>query len=361
MVKQIEILFKKIMLVLLLLIKRKPIQQPSPSLNSNSKILFIRLNRIGDALISTPLLKEFKNFFGCKNYVLASKNNYFVFNDPELIDEIIILNKKANSIKNLISKLNSYNFDVIIDLHDDVSTTVSYLLAAIQCEHKIGFKKNNNKLYSFTVPRLDSSKTHVIDRIMEFAKAFGINFNHSDINIHYTIPNSSISHTNDFILKHFETKKYLVGINISAGSDARFWGTQNYKNLISSLSNYDLNMVILCHEKDIDKAFEIASDIYPIYYTPSFEDFCAMIKNLNILFTPDTSIVHIASAFKIPVFGLYVKYNTKDKIWSPYKSPFEYVLTTEPTLENISFWEVKNKFIPFLEKFYYEYKTNTRL
>jgi ADP-heptose:LPS heptosyltransferase len=82
---------------------------------------------------------------------------------------------------------------------------------------------------------------------------------------------------------------------------------------------------------------------------------------LNVLFTPDTSIVHVASAFEKPVFGLYVKYNTKDIIWAPFKSPFDCVITQEPTLANVSFGSVKQKFIPFFEKFYYEYKTNTRL
>lgn len=349
------------MLHILLFVKRKAIQKPLPSLDSNSKVLFVRLNRIGDALISTPLLKEFKNFFGCKNYVLASKNNYFVFNDHMLIDEIIILNKKTNSIKNLIKKINSYNFDVVIDLHEDVSTTVSYLISSIQCENKVGFQKSNKKLYNFTIPRIDSNKTHVVERIMEIAKAFGIKYNTSELNIHYEVPPNSLVRANDFLIKHFTTKKYLLGINISAGSDSRFWGINNYKFLISSLNEYDINIIILCHEKDISKALEIASDNYSIYYTPSFDDFNAMIKKLNILFTPDTSIVHIASAFKIPVFGLYVKYNTTDMIWSPYKSQFDCVITTEPTLNNVTFNEVKNKFIPFLEKFYYEYKANSGL
>jgi ADP-heptose:LPS heptosyltransferase len=83
--------------------------------------------------------------------------------------------------------------------------------------------------------------------------------------------------------------------------------------------------------------------------SPDFDEFCAAISKLDFLFTPDTSAVHIASAFNIPVFGLYVKYNTNDMIWSPYKSKFECIITTEPNLNTVSFEDTIAKFKPFFE------------
>ncbi len=75
-----------------------------------------------------------------------------------------------------------------------------------------------------------------------------------------------------------------------------------------------------------------------------------MISQLNLLLTPDTMAVHLASAFEIPVFGIYVHYNTDELIWSPYKSDFDCVVTKEPNLKNVTFEEVNKKFNPFLEK-----------
>ena len=87
-------------------------------------------------------------------------------------------------------------------------------------------------------------------------------------------------------------------------------------------------------------------------YPPSedFSDIAAAILELNMLFAPDTSVIHIASIRKIPVFGVYVKYNTRDMIWSPYNTEFGCVITEDPTLKNVTFEEVKMKFIPFLEQ-----------
>lgn len=112
-----------------------------------------------------------------------------------------------------------------------------------------------------------------------------------------------------------------------------------------------MNILIFTDTKDYDKAqllFE-KKFIYPA--TKNFDKFAAGILELDMLFSPDTSAIHIASIKKIPVFGLYVKYKTNDMIWSPYNTDFECVISEETNLNNVTFEEVKKKFIPFLEKY----------
>ncbi|MEI7485780.1 MAG: hypothetical protein WCK13_13800, partial [Ignavibacteriota bacterium] len=59
-------------------------------------------------------------------------------------------------------------------------------------------------------------------------------------------------------------------------------------------------------------------------------------------------------------FGLYVKYNTEDMIWSPYKTDFESMITTNYNLTTISAEETLKKLKPFLEKHIYEFR-NTKM
>ena len=354
--KNLEIFFRHLLLSLLLLIKRKPNKLPLPKFSKDSKILFIRLNRIGDALVTTPLLAEIKRQIGCKVFVLAGSSNYFIFENSKLTNEIIVYRKNVNGIFSLIRMINTIGFDAVVDLHDDVSSTVSYLIAFNKSRYKFGLNKRNAKLFTHTVEKLDPSKYHVVDRVLEFGKFFNLDLESLPINIVYNASNESCAKAEAFLNKHFEKKKFLLGINISAGSSARFWGVGKFKKLISELTGYNINLLLLCTERDLKNAIEIAGSQIPIFYRPVFDQFCAMIKELDLLFTPDTSIVHIAAAFNKPMFGLYVKYKTKDVIWSPYRSPFECVITEEPTLENISFETVKEKFIPFFEKYYYGYK-----
>jgi len=74
-------------------------------------------------------------------------------------------------------------------------------------------------------------------------------------------------------------------------------------------------------------------------------------SKIDMLFSPDTATVHLAAIYKVPVFGIYVKYNTEDMIWYPYGCDFDCVITKEPTVQNLSFNDVIAKFKPFLEKY----------
>jgi ADP-heptose:LPS heptosyltransferase len=347
--KIIESLLKSLLLKIIVFFNPIKKQTPLPHFNKNSNLLFIRLNRIGDALVTTPLFDEIKNQIGCKLFILADKKNHFVFRNNPAIDEVFIFEKGFKGIFSINRIIKENNIEAVIDLHDDVSTTVSFLIAISNIKFKFGLRKSNSKIYTHVVDRLDSTEHHVIDRNLNLAALFNIKIDKKKVSVKFypTEKEEKIAITQLAILN--PNNKYLVGINISAGSLARFWGVENYKNLYSSLSIFDVKVIIFCSENELLFANKITDkkNIYPV--TKDFGNFAAAIMKLNFLITPDTSVVHIASIKRIPTFGLYVKYDTEDMIWSPYNTDFESIVTEEPTLKNITSEEVKNKLIPFLE------------
>ena len=345
--KQIEIILRKFLIRILLLFSTRKTKSELPHFNSESKILFIRLNRIGDALVTTPLLHQIKKNIGCSVYVLADKKNHFVFNNCPDVDEVIVYEKNGG-IKRINEFIKKNNIETIVDLHDDVSTTVSFIVRFVNTKYKFGLKKFNEKLYTNTVERPDATKYHVIERTLEFTKLFGFEPNYYDVKISYKIKDTS-SEFAEKRLKNFKDK-FLLGINITAGSDARFWGIDNFRQLIKLISGYNVNFVLFVTENKFTEARQITDKkfIYPV--SKDFDIFAGGISKLDMLFTPDTSVVHIASMFKIPVFGIYVHYNTDEMVWTPYNTDSESVITREPNLKNVTFEEVKMKFIPFFEK-----------
>jgi len=351
--KVVENFFKNLLLKLLLIFNSKNVMSNGDANHIGSKILFIRLNRIGDALITTPLLHVIKKNLNAKIYVLADKKNYVAFNHNPDIDKLIIFNKGIKGFLEIRKLVKFENINTVVDLHDDVSTTVSFLIALSNAPNKFALGKDNKNIYTKTITRLDATKFHIVDRILELAKLFNINHDNSDQNIHYNPGEESIKKINDFLIKSFTAKRFLIGINISAGSKARFWGIENYKKLIHSLSDFDINIMLICSPDDSGEARIISNNKLKIFYSKDYSDFAAMISKLNLLITPDTAAVHLASAFQVPVFGLYVKYKTNETIWSPYKSDFECVITEEPNLENVEFNEVIGKLKPFIKKHIY--------
>ncbi len=351
--KVIEYLFKNLFLKLLLVFNSKKEMKSGNADFEDIKILFIRLNRIGDALITSPLLHVIKKKLNAEIYVLADKKNYVAFNNNPDIDKLIIFNKGLKGLLEIRKLVKYEKISTVVDLHDDVSTTVSFLIALSNAPNKFGLEKNNQNIYTKTVKRLDATKFHVVDRIMELAKLFNINPKNLDENIHYYPGEECIKNTNNFLISSFANKKFLVGVNISSGSKARFWGIENYKKLINSLRNFEINILLICSPEDLEDAKSISEMKLRIFYSKDYSDFAAMISKLNLLITPDTAAVHLASAFQVPVFGIYVKYKTSEVIWSPYKSDFECIITEEPNLDNVELKDVVNKLNPFIEKHIY--------
>ncbi len=352
MLKQIEYFIKKLLLSFLSAISKKTKSEDSElKINSDTKCLLIRLNRIGDALVTTPFISLLKRKNNCKIFILADRKNHFVFNNNPDIENVIVYEKGLKGFFKTIKIINSKKFDIVIDLHDDVSITVSFIIAKLNCKYKIGMEKSNSYVYSHTIPRPDPLKYHIYERMCSFSRLFGFDYSKCELKIIYNPKEKSVNKIIELINELYPDKKFLLGINISAGSDARFWGIENFKKLVNKLKSYDINLLLICHEKDYNQAKKIIEQKFILKPEKDFDHFAAAIQHLNMLFSPDTSALFLADSKNIPVFGLYVKYKLNELIWSPFNSDFECVITQEPTIHNISFEEVWNKFQPFLEKY----------
>ncbi len=352
--KRIEFFFKNILLKILLSLQHKQNYGRENKFDEKSKILFIRLNRIGDALVTTPLLHEIKMKIKAKIYVLADKKNKEAYlNNPD-IDELIIFEKGLKGFFKVLNLIKREGIQTVVDLHDDVSTTVSFLIALCTAGNKFGLEKDNKIIFTKTVPRLNAAKYHVVERIFELTKLFGIKPEARDIHIIYQPDSLSYKKAEDFIRKNYTQKRFIAGVNISAGSPSRFWGIENFKKLLNYFSLSGADIVILSSPGDKETAMQITDSHFIYYLSETFSEFAAMISELDFLFTPDTAAIHLASAFNIPSFGVYVKYKTNDMIWSPYNTKFDCVITEKENLSGVPFEEVIIKLKPFTENIFRE-------
>lgn len=73
-------------------------------------------------------------------------------------------------------------------------------------------------------------------------------------------------------------------------------------------------IVIVHGPKGEDKARELADSNDKVHYlslSPTINRSAAIIKNAYIAITPDTSLLHMASAYNIPVVAIYADYKTR--------------------------------------------------
>ena len=106
-----------------------------------------------------------------------------------------------------------------------------------------------------------------------------------------------------------------ISLNLDGSSQERTFSLSIAENLIAKIqSETDIPIVIVYGPKGEDKARALVdcyNNVYRLSLSPSIKRSAAIIKDAYIAITPDTSILHMASAYNTPVVAIYADYKTR--------------------------------------------------
>lgn len=326
-------------------------------LPKNPKILLLRQDKIGDALISFPVIRLLRQHFptaeidillGSANFTTKRALSGYIYN-------AWLFNKKISALIALIFLLRRRRYDVVIDLLDKASSTSAFLARFSGARNSIGFDHENREAYSHRVSALDRQTTHIVERTAQVLLPFGINPKTEDLSLEFPLSDELLQKAAHRL--GAKTKKWRVGVNIAASSRERFWGIENFISFLCTTTikfpqcefvifaptEYAQEQTAICHSTESSPA--------PIAH--SFDEFAALLYECDAIFTPDTSAVHLASAWKKPAVVLFVDSSreTHGIPWTPYNSPFIGVFTQEKNLSAISPDAVLDAFVKLLTEF----------
>ena len=118
LLKRLEIKFRKKLIKYfhyLIVFHNKKTFIPEIKDHNLTKVLFIRQDRIGDVLVSTPIFTSLKNRYpNIILDILLSKNNYFVLDNEFFIRKRWMYNKKPWDIISLLRNLREEKYDYVI-------------------------------------------------------------------------------------------------------------------------------------------------------------------------------------------------------------------------------------------------------
>lgn len=294
-----------------------------------AKILMARHDRIGDVLVLTPVIAALKRHYpDCIIDLLLSEKNHFVVETNPYIRKRWVYRKKPANALALLRAIRAEQYDFLIDPIDNPSVTSTILSMTCGARWRIGLSKENEFAYDIAVPLLSRKETHIVDRLAELLRVFNIDPALEPLAIEYFPSPESAAFARDTFHSLKLNGHTVVGINISAGDDTRFWGVKNFRTLLHTMGERfpDDRILLLFKPEDTERAALIADGFPHAMLAPitnSFDQFAALIQNVNALITPDTSAVHLAAAFRIPSVVLYVQSNKALAVWHPYRTPCE--------------------------------------
>lgn len=303
--------------------KEEPIviTEKSEEFKNPKNILLLRQDRIGDVLISIPFVKKLREI--CPNANIEVVLSHRNFNIGSAInnytDGVYILKKGIMGYFKLLKQLRSNNYNIVIDMLDNASTTSSILIRYTKSDIKFGFKKKNKKIYTHVVELPDKTKYQITERLNSLLIPFqGTDDNNEKIT--YELSDEIIDEAKRILGN--KTKRIRLGINLAGSNKSKNWGTGNYIAFIKMLKSMLPNVEIIAFttKKNKKQLSEIEAS-YPDIAAPlvkSFDLFAAMIKTCDVILTPDTSVVHLCSAFDIPCLALFT-YSDNTNVGLPWE------------------------------------------
>lgn len=271
------------------------------------KILLVQLGRIGDLILMTPMFKVLKEA-NTENelHLLAGQRNYFLAIEHPLIDRVHVFDKRLVNTVRLIQKLRKEKFDIWIDVKDHYSTESYFLAKLSNAEIKIGFNRDGKSLFDYGIlSDVEQANRHAVDRNLAVLDLINVNFDHKNQKPILFVNDNSEKKLNNFLMLHDIQDYYCI--NISATSASRYWQTQKWIEFLNYLGESHIECLIITSPADAKLVNEIISSTKNAFHfsTDSIVDVFSVVKHSEMTITVDTAVVHIASAFDVPVLALY--------------------------------------------------------
>jgi ADP-heptose:LPS heptosyltransferase len=281
------------------------------------KILVVRFSSIGDVVLTTPVVRCLSQQLPDAEIHFITKKAFVpVLEGNPYIDRIITI---ESSVKEKVEELKAANYDVVIDLHRNVRTL---RLKRALGRKSYAFPKKNIQKFLLTQFKWDRMPdVHVVDRYFEAARPLGVTNDLLPCDF-FLKPEDSIDLAAEGIGQSF----------IAVAMGAQFATKQlPVPLMVNILSGMRVPIVLLGGPTDVERADALKSALP----AQKIVDFCGKISLRNSAFvvskasallTGDTGLMHIASAFSIPIvsvwgntvpaFGMYPYLPGKKELYS---------------------------------------------
>jgi len=293
-----------------------------------TRLLVVRPQKIGDVFISLPLIDFLKRHNdGLKVSMVVSPDSRVLVTDDPRFEAVHVYRKRLLNDFAELRKMRTNKYDTVIDLVGTDSATSALLTGlAAPGAVRIGVgKKAHRKYYHYNFDHRCGDTGHIISNTLKAVEAFGLTAGADDGFAVPYIPPDVLDMADRFMNKlRGGGEITLVGYNLSAGSSGRRWPDERAAALIEKILATDerVRVVLISIPGErgrVQKLKERLGDrVELIPDRLGLIEAAAIIGRLDMLVTPDTSLVHIARSFGVPVVGLYVRYMNNYMTWKPY-------------------------------------------
>ncbi|MFO7709656.1 MAG: glycosyltransferase family 9 protein [Desulfobacterales bacterium] len=287
-------------------------------------ILFIRIDRIGDMVLSTPALREIKRAFpGSHLTVLASRANAPVLDHNPYVDRVCIYpaGSRPFSKWQLSRRLRLEAFDLVIDGLDSHDLEPALFARLVRPRLAIGFEGFGREVCFDRAVSGIQCRQGFIEASFDLLNRIGLEDGNRSPELFLTP--SEVCRAEQWLAAHTGGVRLRVGIHPGAHYETQKWGTSHYADLIRQGRVSDtVEWILIGGPADFETVEQIrsaAGGAIPAFVDGDLRRSMALISRLEALVCNNSGPLHIATALQIPTVSFMGPTNATR--WWPVGSP----------------------------------------
>ena len=292
------------------------------------RILIVRTDRIGDVLLSTPVIKVLREAYP-RSYIamMIGPNARDIVESNPYLDEVIVYDKDAKhksfaaSVR-FADSLAKKHFDLAIILHPTNRVHLVTFFAGIP--RRVGY---NRKLASLLTDRITHTKQegekHESEYNLDLLRHLGIGVNEPALCI--PVKKEAQSWVQEMLDRSgIKKTDRLLAIHPAASCPSKIWPAERFARTADALANkFGLKVLVVSGIRDIKIAGAVinsmASPAIDLAGKTTVAQLAAVLERCSLFISNDSGPVHIAAALGIPVVSIFGRKQKglSPKRWGP--------------------------------------------
>ncbi len=292
----------------------------SSELNKFSNILVCRTDKIGDVILTLPVVNALRDFYpNSKITFLVSEYASEIVQGHRAIDEVMIY-KPDESVFQLAKRLKQKKFDLAVVVFPVFKIALALWLTRVPVRVGTGYR-----FFSFLFNRKvfehrKYAQKHEVEYNLNLIKHLGVEV--SEVKFDIFIPQSAFDKVKKVLAEHGLNENNYIIVHPGSKGSARDLKPSKFREIVKKLASEGFKVVVTGSkdEKGLVKyvcdGIENSFDFSGLF---NLKELSALIKCASIFISNSTGPIHIASAVGTPVVGFYPPIKVMNpRRWGPY-------------------------------------------
>ena len=311
---------RRILSFLKIFFKTVQVKREEVDVNRIERILVVRQDsRLGNLVLMTPFLSILRNYFPFSeiNVIVSEGFENILALNPN-INGIIKFEKKKSiflplKYLNFVRKLRNKKYDLAIDVSDGrhFSFNNVVLTALSGAEYRLGFNRGEAENFLNLLVPVPPPNMYMADALNELARFLFPEA--GGFELEYYLSDSEKDFADEWLRKHSVMEFDTFFAIHPGGKGRKRWGADKFATLVNRIHQETGVKIVFISgnsEKNIIESIrELSKAPFEVLENVTAGQMAAVIDRCSVFVSGDTGPMHVASALKKPVIGIFISSN----------------------------------------------------